>query len=454
MDSGPGPDGKKGKCMSLTVAIVGSGPSGMYLADRLAKKQPDCRIDVIDRLPTPFGLVRAGVAPDHQGTKKVINQYEKLFAAPNIRFLGNVEIDRDVTIAELKHRYDAVVIATGAQIDRRLGIEGEELKGVFGSAAFVGWYNGHPDYRDLAPIQHHIKSAVVIGNGNVSIDISRVLVKEPGEMEESDLCAHARDAIHGARVETVHLVGRRGPVEASFTPPELRELGKLESAVPVIENTTLPDDLPEWVDTTQPEGRVRAKNLEIFKSFQELDASSAPKKIHLLFQASPVAILGNDRGEVRAVRFERTKIADNGKAIGTGEFLEVPADLVVTAIGYRSKGLSGVTFDEKRGVYSNEDGHIEDNVYVVGWGKRGPSGTIPTNRADSFLVADTLLSDIGDHDGSNGPEALNRLLIERGVRATTAEDWQLLDQLETDRATAPAPREKFTRLNEMLNAMD
>ncbi|WP_259780020.1 FAD-dependent oxidoreductase [Aestuariispira ectoiniformans] len=440
--------------MTLTVAIIGSGPSGMYLADRLAKKLPDSQIDVIDRLPTPFGLVRAGVAPDHQGTKKVINQYEKLFSQPGIRFLGNVEVDRDVTIAELKQFYDAVVIATGAQVDRKLGIEGEDLKGVYGSAAFVGWYNGHPDYRDLTPVHHHIRSAVVIGNGNVSIDISRVLVKEPGEMEESDLCEHARAAIHNAEVETVYLAGRRGPIEASFTPPELRELGKLESAIPVIENTALPDDLPDWVDTSVPEGRVRSKNLEIFKSFQELDASSAQKKIHLLFQASPAAILGNDQGEVRAVRFERTEIDGNGKATGTGEFFEVPADLVVTAIGYRSRALAGVSFDDKRGGYPNEDGLIEENVYVVGWGKRGPSGTIPTNRADSFQVADRLIADLGDGQSKGGPEALNRLLVERGVRVTTAKDWQLIDQLEVNRATGPAPREKLTRVQDMLDSLD
>lgn len=440
--------------MSLTVAIIGSGPSGMYMADRLSKKQPESRIDIIDRLPTPYGLVRAGVAPDHQGTKKVVNQYEKLFAQPNIRFLGNIEVGRDVTIAELKQHYDAVVIATGAQVDRKLGIPGEELKGVFGSAAFVGWYNGHPDYRDLAPIRKHIRSAIVIGNGNVSIDISRVLVKEPGEMEESDLCEHAREVIHNADVETVYLAGRRGPVEASFTPPELRELGKLDKAVPVIENADLPADLPGWVDTNTPEGRVRAKNLEIFKSFQELEATAATKKIHLLFHASPAEILGDDNGEVTAVRFERTEINEQGKASGTGDFFEIPADLVVTAIGYQSRALAGVSFDEKRGAYPNSDGHIEDNIYVVGWGKRGPSGTIPTNRADSFLVADRLMADLGDGAKPGGPEALNKLLIERGARATTARDWQLIDEVETSRATGSAPREKFTRLSEMLDVLD
>lgn len=439
--------------MSLSVAIIGSGPSGMYVADRLAKKAPDATIDIIDRLPTPFGLVRAGVAPDHQGTKKVTNQYEKLLSQPNVRYLGNVEVDRDITLAELKFSYDAVVIAAGAQIDRKLGIKGEELRGVYGSGAFVGWYNGHPDHRDLDPVQHHIRSAVVIGNGNVSIDISRVLVKDPGEMTESDLCRHARDAIHGAQVETVYLVGRRGPIEASFTPPELRELGKLDSAVPVIENTTLPETLPNWVNTNIPEGRVRAKNLEILRSFQELEATSATKKIHLVFQANPVEFLGNEQGEVRAVRFEKTSIDDDGNAIGTGEFFDIPADLVVTAIGYRSSPLTGITFDEKRGIYPNEEGHIEDNVYVVGWGKRGPSGTIPTNRPDSFQVADRILADIGNGGEKPGPEALNRLLIERGTQVTTFADWQTIDGLEADRATAPAPREKFTRVEEMLNAL-
>ena len=438
--------------MSLSIAIIGTGPSALYAADGILKKMPDARIDLLDRLPTPYGLVRAGVAPDHLGTKNVMRQFDKTFEKANVRLIGNLEIGRDISVAELQEIYDAVIIATGAQKDRRLGIPGEDLNGVYGSAEFVGWYNGHPDQASLHPIPKGARQAVVIGNGNVSIDISRLLIKEEAELAESDLCAHARADIHDARISNVYLAGRRGPVEASFTPPELRELGKLEKAVPVIENATVPEELPDRIDTNIPAGRIKAKNMEIMRSFLELDAASADRKVHMLFCASPVEFLGEDK--VTAVRFEKTAIDEKGQVSGTGEFLEIQADLVVTAIGYRSVPIAGVPFDEKRGRFPNNDGHIDGNLYVVGWGKRGPSGTIPTNRADSFLVANKILEDFQGVDGGReGPEALDSLIAHKELKPTSFEDWKAIEQAEEKNATAPAPREKFTSIPAMLAAI-
>ena len=435
--------------MSLTIAVIGTGPSGLYLADGILKKCPEAKIDLIDRLPTPYGLVRSGVAPDHQGTKNVVRQYDKLLAQENVRLLGNIEIGKDISADELREIYDILVIATGAQNDRQLGIPGEDLAGVYGSAEFVGWYNGHPDQADHGPIREGAKRAVVIGNGNVSIDISRVLIKEPEEMTESDLVAHARSPIHQASFASVHLVGRRGPVEASFTPPELRELGKLDMAVPVIENASIPEELPEEIDTNTPYGRIKAKNMEILRSFSDLDAKSAEKRVHLVFMASPVEILGD--GQVEAVRFEKTKIGEVGRAIGTGEYFDIPADLVVTAIGYYSSPIPGLPFDEKKGIFPNEDGLIETGLYVVGWGKRGPSGTIPTNRPDSFQVANKILEEYGmAGKGKSGPDGLDKLIEERGLNPTGYEDWKKLEAEEESRASGEAPREKITSVDEML----
>ncbi|RED50917.1 FAD-dependent oxidoreductase [Aestuariispira insulae] len=435
--------------MSLSIAIIGTGPSALYAADGILKKAPEARIDLIDRLPTPYGLVRFGVAPDHLGTKNVTRQFDKTFEKENVRLFGNLTVGHDITIEELKSRYDAVLLATGAQQDKTLGIEGEDLEGIYGSAAFVGWYNGHPDRFAKNPIAEHTRQAVVIGNGNVSIDISRLLIKEESELAESDICAHARKAILEAGIQNVYLAGRRGPLEASFTPPELRELGKLEKAVPVIENADIPDALPDSIDTSIPSGRVTAKNMEIMRSFADLEADKAERKIHLLFHASPVAFLG-DR-HVTAVRFEKTAIDDEGRAVGTGEFFEIPADLVVTAIGYRSRPIEGIPFDEKRGNFPNNDGHIEDNLYVVGWGKRGPSGTIPTNRADSFQVANKLLDDLAGQDSEKGgPDAFDSLIRDKGLSPTSFSDWKTIERAEEQNATAPAPREKFTSIQDML----
>ncbi|WP_420549703.1 FAD-dependent oxidoreductase [Curvivirga sp.] len=430
--------------MTLKIAVIGAGPSGIYVAEGIKKKLPDTMVDFIERLPTPFGLVRFGVAPDHQGTKKVINQYEKFFDQDGIRLIGNVEVGKDISVQDLQEHYDAVVIANGAREDKRLGIPGEDLDGVYGSAAFVSWYNSHPDYKDLSPIPEHAKSAIVIGNGNVAIDVARILVKSAEEMSDSDLADYTRAAIDKASISDVVIAGRRGPAEASFTPPELRELGKLEHALPVIEGAVIPDELPSHIDTSQPAGRIKGKVLDIFRSFTEMERDGKDKTIHLQFLASPTAFLGEEK--VEAVQFERMELNEDGKPTGTGELFDIPADLVVSAIGYYSQPLAGVPFDEKLGRYPNEEGLIQDNLYVVGWGKRGPSGTIPTNRPCSFKTSQIIMDQITANPAKQGGQAIDKLLAEKGCKVTTFADWKAIDAAETKTEA----RQKIASVDEML----
>lgn len=427
----------------MTVAIVGAGPSGFFAADAVLRKHEDVCIDLIERLPTPYGLVRGGVAPDHQGTKAIMRQFERILMNPRVRFLGHVELGRDVTLAELRALYDAVIIATGAPVDRQLGIPGEDLPGVYGSGAFVGWYNGHPDHADLAP---HLDgtTVAVIGNGNVAIDIVRVLAKTSTEMAASDLCAHAAQAIAAAPLKTLHLIGRRGPAEASFTTAELTELGTLARARPVVAATDLPaKDAPVPEDAP----KFARKNLEVLRGFTA--AADKPIDIRFQFRARPIAILGRDR--VEAVRLEHLPSLGHGSA----ETIDLPVSAVVTAIGYRSPPLADLASDERRGTVANVDGRIALGLYVVGWAKRGPSGTIPTNRADSMAVVDLVLADLGAPGlRKAGPEGLDRLLANRGRRTVSFADWQGINAAEIARAAPGHPREKFVGIGEMFNALN
>ncbi len=433
--------------MPLKIAVIGTGPSGIYVAEGIKKKLPDAEIDLIDRLPTPYGLVRFGVAPDHQGAKKVTNQYDKFLSQNGVRLLGNIEVGKDVTLPELRDLYDGVVIATGARKDKKMGIPGEELSGVIGSATFVNWYNSHPDFAELSPIPEHAKAVVVIGNGNVAIDIARVLVKSETEMADSDLAAHSRKAIDAAAIKDVTIAGRRGPAEASFTPPELRELGRLEEARPIVEGAVIPTELPNYIDQGLPTARIKTKILDIFRSFEGLDNKDLPKTIHLQFQASPIALIGDTF--VTAVRFERMQMDGAGKPQGTGETFEVPADLVVSAIGYQSIPLADAPFDEKLGRFPNQDGHIEGNLFVVGWGKRGPSGTIPTNRPDSFVVSTLLMEKIVADKNKSGPSGLDHILSKRGCRPTSYADWKTIDAQEQSETR----RHKICSIQEMLDCL-
>ena len=426
------------------VAIIGSGPAGYYTAEACQKTFGDgVRVDIIDRLPVPFGLIRTGVAPDHQSIKHVSRRYEAVALTDNVRFVGNVTIGEQVSIEELLTLYDAVILATGAPSDRPLDIPGADLPGVTGSAAFVGWYNGHPDHAALAPVLDG-PGAVVIGNGNVALDVARILAKTEAEFAESDIVAHALDALRNHAINRVTILGRRGPHQIAMTPKELGELGHLERAAPRVDTA----DFPPVEDDAALEPGQR-KSVTLLRGFAET-ADTKPIEIVFDFFARPAAIEGE--GRVERVVVERTRLTADGRAEGSGETYAVPAGLVVSCIGYRTTPIPGVPFDTRAGRFANEDGRIAPGLYAVGWARRGPTGTIGTNRPDGFLIAEHLAEDLADDSGKQGRAALDALLATRGVDVVTFRDWQAIDKAEIDRARPQSPRGKFTSIEDLLGA--
>ncbi len=429
--------------MPVQVAIVGAGPSGFYAAAALLRADPNCRVDIVEALPTPFGLIRAGVAPDHQSTKGVSRAFARTAQESRVGYYGNVVLGRDVSLDDLRGLYDAVVLATGAPRDRPLGVPGSDAVGVYGAAAFVGWYNGHPDFCDLDP-DLNTSAVAVIGNGNVAIDVARVLVKTPAEMAASDLAENAAAVIHRAPIEDVYLIGRRGPVEAKFTNKELSEMGDLEACAPVVDPAQIPAQIPAAVEgeMSDRDRRLREKNLATLRDFANRPPGSKRKRVHFLFYAQPVEVLSN------GLRLERTRV-DGGRAQGTGEFFEIPCGVVIPAIGYAMPPLPGVPLDEAKGVVANDDGRVDDGLYAVGWAKRGPVGVIGTNKGDGDTVARQIGEDISE-GGRPGGTALESLLAKRAVRWVSFTDWQRIDAAEVAAAPAGAPRRKLIRIKDML----
>ena len=427
------------------VAIVGSGPAGYYSAEALQKAfGGEVAIDMIDRLPVPYGLIRFGVAPDHQSIKAVSKRYEKVALSPGVRFVGNVCVGKDVTIEELTGLYDAVILATGAPNDRPVGIPGDDLPGVVGSAAFVGWYNGHPEFADLDP-PLDVASAAVIGNGNVALDVARILSKIPAEFVGSDIVAHAFEALGNAAIRDIHLLGRRGPHQIQMTPKELGELGGLDDAVPKVDLADFP---PEAEDAALEPGL--RKSVTHLREFAKLDGGKR-KTIHFDFFARPVAIEGESRAE--RVRVERTRLDESGRAVGTGETYEVAAGLVVSCIGYKTPPIESVPYEEDLGRFANEGGVISDGLYCVGWARRGPTGTIGTNRPDGYEVADKIAAALGGRASEKlGGEGLDRLLASRGADVVSFDDWRQIEAAETARARPGSPREKFVAVADMIGA--
>jgi ferredoxin--NADP+ reductase len=383
--------------MTHRVAIVGAGPAGFYAADGLLRTRPDLRIDLIDRLPTPFGLVRAGVAPDHQGTKAIVRQFEKLLAEPDVRFAGNVEVGRDLSWDELREGYDAVIVATGMTIDRKLGVPGEALPFVWGSWKFVAWLNGHPDFR-IGPDLSCVQKVAVIGNGNVALDVARVLAKSADEMAKSDIVPEAGAAIAAAPITDIVIIGRRGPENASFTNNELAEMGRLARAVAVTDPAAL-DARPPPGDST-PERLRKGKNLEILRGFARNQPGSKPITLSFVFNRPTGAIV-------------------------PGEF-----DLVITCIGY-----AGVEYPRGEG------------VFAVGWATRGPTGTIPTNRADSHAVAQQVIAWLKERDPKSGPDPL--------PIAVDVAGWHRIDRAEVAAgAKTGRPRVKLTDWKALLDTAE
>jgi ferredoxin--NADP+ reductase len=426
-------------------AVVGSGPAGFYTAEALEKAYGDkARIDILDRYPVPYGLIRFGVAPDHQSLKAVSKRYDKVAESAGVDFIGNVTVGKDVSVAELLDLYDAVILATGAPHDRKLGIPGEDLPGVVGSAEFVGWYNGHPDFADLDPFLHGTHAAVV-GNGNVALDCARILSKTRHEFEGSDIVTHALDALDHSAIRTVTILGRRGPHQIAMTPKELGELGHLEAAVPIVDMSDFP---PIEADETLEPGL--RKSVSLLRGFADLEANKEKRMVFDFF-AKPVRIEGE--GKAERIVVERTVLDDSGAARGTGETYEVAANLIITAIGYSTSPIPDVPFE--RGKFVNDRGRIGDRLFAVGWARRGPSGTIGTNRPDGYEVADQIVANLppGSSSDRQGAAGLKKLLEGRGVLPTDYDDWRKIEETETANARPGSPREKFVRHAEWLQTI-
>jgi ferredoxin--NADP+ reductase len=443
----------------LRVAVVGSGPAGFYAAEALFKSETTVQVDVFDRLPTPYGLVRAGVAPDHQKLKNVIKVYERIAANPAFGFWGNVTVGRDLSLEELQRHYDAVVVSSGAETDRRLGIPGEDLPGSHTATEFVGWYNGHPDYQDRE-FDLSGKTAVVIGQGNVAMDVSRILAKTVDELGTTDITDHALGVLARSSVRDIYVIGRRGPVQAKFTPPEIKEIGELADCDPVVDPKDLelaPACRTELEDAKDTHSR---RNLDTLREFASRGAPAKSKRYHLRFFESPVELTGD--GRLTHVVLEKNALTGEPfrqRASGTGETWTLECDILFRSVGYRGVPIDGFPFDDRSGVIPNREGRVLHadaplpGVYVSGWIKRGPSGVIGTNKPDSYETVASLLEDLPRLTPCPQPDPapLRALLAERGVRVVTFEDWRRLDADEVERGTAKGkPREKFVRVEDMV----
>ncbi len=433
------------------IAIIGSGPAGYYTAEAAQKSLgDDVHIDIFDLMPVPYGLIRTGVAPDHQSIKGVSRRYEKTALTENVRFVGNVTVGKDISIAELSELYDAVVLATGAPKDRELGINGQDLGNVIGSAAFVGWYNGHPEFADLNPDLSG-KTAVVIGMGNVALDVARILSKSKSEFEGSDIVAHALDALYEGNIERVVLLGRRGPHQIMMTPKELGELGQLDRASPHVHKGDLPEEAEDAI--LEPGLRKSVTLLRQFSAIPEHIRAEKPIAIEFAFFAQPVELTGE--GKVAEIEVEQTELV-RGKAKGTGRTEKLPVDLVISCIGYSTVPIPGVPFDERAGRFANDEGCILPGLYCVGWARRGPSGTIGTNRPDGYAVVKRIVTDMEDgqlgRGGKKGREGFDALAEKRGLDVVTFRDWKKIEEAEEQAARDGAPREKFVIVEEMIKA--
>ncbi len=444
----------------IRVAIVGSGPAGFYAAAHLLAADVAVEVDMIERLPTPWGLVRLGVAPDHPNIKAVSRVYEKIAKQPGFRFLGNVEVGRDLDHADLLALYDAVVYAVGAQTDRRLGIPGEDLPGSWAATEFVAWYNGHPDFQHLS-FDLDCERAVVVGNGNVAVDVARMLALAESEIVPTDTTDAAIAAILGSPIEEIVMLGRRGPAQASFTTPELKELGELADADVIVDPAELEID-----PASEPalSATAVARNLEVLREYAARPPSGKRRRLTLRFCVSPVAILGDDR--VEAVELVRNTLVadDRGRvsAVPTEERELMPCGVVFRSVGYRGIPVEGVPFDEERATMRNEGGRVLDKdgrpvpgVYCTGWIKRGPTGIIGTNKKDATETADLLLEDARSgvlaRDEGASAEKVDAFLLERGCSLVEYAGWEAIDTAERGLGEPHGrPRIKLVTWDELL----
>ncbi len=452
----------------LRVAIVGAGPSGFFLADKLSG-QTDCpvAVDLFERLPVPYGLVRFGVAPDHEKIKAVTRSFDKVAARPNVRFFGNVEIGRDLSVDELRQFYHAVAFTTGAQSDRRMGIPGEDLRGSHPATEFVAWYNGHPDYRDRT-FDLSVERVAVVGVGNVAVDVARILSRSIDELATTDIADHALEALRHSRVREVYLLGRRGPVQAAFTAPEVKELGEMQlaDAVTLPEEVALDPICRELLDRENDAANKR--KVEVLSEFAQRTPSGKPKRLTIRFLVSPVELVDDGTGRVRAIRLVRNRLVlKNGEiaAEPTGTIEELPVGLVFRSVGYRGQPIDGLPFDERRGTVPNDHGRVlaapggepMPGLYVAGWIKRGPNGVIGTNKPDSAETADQILADFSNSilidPPANAPDLVAMTLATRNADVVSWAGWQKINEAETMRGKAAGrPRTKLTSVADMLGA--
>ena len=433
----------------LRVAVVGSGPAGFYAAAALLASELEIEVDMIERLPTPWGLVRLGVAPDHPNIKAVSRAFERTAAQPGFRFFGNVEVCKDVSHAELAALYDAVVYSVGAQTDRQLGIPGEDLPGSWAATEFVAWYNGHPDFQDLS-FDLSGERAVVIGNGNVALDVARMLALTPEELAPTDTTDAAIEAIVGSGIREILVVGRRGPVQAAWTPVEVGELGELAGADVIVDPAELELDEGSAAELEAAPPTVR-RNIEHLRDYAAREPSGKPRAIRLRFLSSPVAIHGD--GKVEAIELVRNELVD-GRAVPTEERETIPCGIVFRSVGYQGVALPGLPFDERSATIPNEGGRVEPGLYAAGWIKRGPSGVIGTNKKDASETVALLLDDArAGLLPTRGEGTLEELLDERGVEAILYAGWEAIDTAERN-AGEPLgrPRVKLASWDDLLTA--
>jgi ferredoxin/flavodoxin---NADP+ reductase len=454
----------------LRVAIIGSGPAGFYVVERLLQeKELSVEIDMFDVLPTPFGLVRAGVAPDHQKIKSVIKVYDRNARKPNFRFYGNVCYGKDISLSDLKDHYHQICFTTGAQTDRSLGVPGEDLKGSHAATEFVAWYNGHPDYGER---QFDLSgdTAVVIGVGNVAIDVARILCRTPEELAVTDIADYALDALRRSKIKNVYLIGRRGPAQAAFTNPEIKEMGELQDAdVAILREEAELDPLSKADVETHPDKAVTRK-IAILQSYANREPTGKSRRLIIRFLLSPTELIGNDQGRVAAVQVVKNELyASQGGTLrprATEQHETLPADIVFRSVGYRGVPLAGIPFNRKWDVILNEKGRIlaEGNqetligLYTAGWIKRGPTGVIGTNKPDATETVECMLEDLRAGMTLNPSRAevtsAEKLVGERRPDYVSYDDWLRLDEMEVTLGKEQGrPRVKFTRVEEMLAAL-
>ena len=452
----------------LRVAIVGAGPSGFYAAEHILKDgELHAQVDLFDRLPTPFGLVRGGVAPDHPKIKSVTRVYEKTAAREGFRFFGNVKIGHDIEVEELERLYHAIVFTVGCETDRQLGIPGEDLPGSHAATSFVGWYNAHPDYADR-DFDLSCERAVVIGNGNVAMDVARMLALTDHELRQTDTADHAIEALDRKQIREIVVLGRRGPAQAAFTNPEIKELGEMEAADVIVDpkEVELDPTSRAFVDSEEADKTTKV-NVQTLEEFSQRQPEDKHQRIVLRFLASPVEIKGD--GKVESIVVGRNELVEEGGALrakDTGEREELECGLVLRSVGYTGIPIEGVPFDESRGLILNEGGRVLDSHdaghkvghYTAGWIKRGPSGVIGTNKKDALETVQNLFADVESQallsPENPDPVAVEDLLREKGIRYISFEDWQAIDQAEVGRGEPHGrPRVKFVRVDEMLDTV-